>query len=299
MAIVRPGVSSPTSTPTRTFSKLVSIRRRIRAWPIASCSLVRRRLAWRRSTTMTPRTIGSVIQFEILTGVGEVFVSSTTTETANISLPTNAPTELTIDDDETQRYALALARGQTPTEGTSFTVNLTASPASCKWQWVATGEPRQAVGLDAHRRRRGKWQWSHPCRFQRSQRQRGPSPSRQNDGDSNRGDRHRDRCRRILGVAGASVEQASLSIDVADGDALQAVTAKMGRRGRDGSRSAAHVGHGRRIRQDCGHADRQGRARSRRPTRLSRSRWRSTGSADARGLSRWSAPVDHHFGPER
>lgn len=38
------------------------------------------------------------------------------------------PVELIIDDDETQGYSLALAQGAKPTEGTAFTVNLTANP---------------------------------------------------------------------------------------------------------------------------------------------------------------------------
>ena len=135
------------------------------------------------------------------------------------------PVALIIKDDETQGYTLTLTEGQTPTEGSPFTVDLKAVPghvsgsgmlqvnidkstAGATPPWMLTVEettnPTTVDGTDAGRTR--------------------TITITQTDGDGNRVS-DTVTVSAHTGVVGASQEQASLSIDVADGDALQAVTA--------------------------------------------------------------------------
>ena len=173
------------------------------------------------------------IAFTPLTGVDAVFPTANVTETTPIALPPNPPTTLIIDDDETQGYTLTLAPGQTPTEGNAFTVNLAASPAH------VNGSGTMQVVLD-----KGSSPWTS-----------GPWTFTIDDGDDAQpvvvnnqataaedttvelaitqtaGDRNRVTdtvtVSAHIGPAGASRQVASLSIDVADANALQAVTAKV------------------------------------------------------------------------
>ncbi|MCY4666793.1 MAG: hypothetical protein OXC29_02240, partial [Rhodococcus sp.] len=163
------------------------------------------------------------IAFTALTGVDAVFPTANTTETTPISLPPNAPTALIIDDDEMQGYTLTQVT-RNPTEGAPFMVDLKASPAH------VNGSGEMQVNID----KTSGWTLEigdadpgNPAIVT------GPGDDAtveltitQTDGDKNRVtdtvtvSAH-------TGVAGASREVASLSIDVADGDALQAVTAKV------------------------------------------------------------------------
>ena len=172
------------------------------------------------------------IEFATLTGVDQVFTTAPETESTNITLPANKPTALIIDDDETQGYTLTQVT-RNPTEGAPITVHLTASPAH------EDGSGTMRVNIDKPTAgATPPWTLAiadadtdspnvNPAVVT------GPGPDAtveltitQIDGDGNRVtdtvtvSAH-------TGVAGASVEQASLSIDVADADALQAVTAKV------------------------------------------------------------------------
>ena len=164
--------------------------------------------------------------FAALSGVDQVFTMADTTDTANIAFADAGtaanPNALIIDDDETQSYTLTLAPGQTPTEGAAFTVNLAASPAH------VNGTGTMNVIIDKQTGRTlaiGDADTANPAIVTAGD----PDNTvelmiTQTDGDKNRVtdtvtvSAH-------TGQAGASVAQASLSIDVADGDILQAVTA--------------------------------------------------------------------------
>ena len=156
--------------------------------------------------------------------IADIYVAQAGDNTdAVISLP-STPAALTIDDDETQTYTLTLAPSQTPTEGSPFVVNLAASPAH------EDGSGTMQVNID----KRSGWTLTvgdtdsaNPAIVTGS----GADATvelgiTQTAGDGNRVtdtvtvSAH-------TGVAGSSVEEASLSIDVADANALQAVTAKV------------------------------------------------------------------------
>ena len=174
------------------------------------------------------------LAFTALTGVDQVFTMAATTDTTNISLPANAPTALIIDDDETQTYTLTLAPGQTPTEGAAFTVNLAASPPhedgtgtlnviidqQRGWAYTVAGATPPATSTTV-----GFTEGTDVTRAISITQ--APNDAGQNpNGDGNRVtdtvtvSAH-------TGVAGASMRQASLPVDVADANALQAVTAKV------------------------------------------------------------------------
>ena len=169
--------------------------------------------------------------FDELTGVDHVWTAAT--GGTNIALGTAGtaarPDTLIIDDDETQTYKLTLAPGQTPTEGTPFTVNLTASPAHMN------GSGSLQVNID---KQQG---WTVTVEGETS-----------GDGSTTVGNAENNPSRAITitqaagaangdgnrvadtvtvsahtGRIGASKEEASLSIDVADANLLQAVTAKV------------------------------------------------------------------------
>ena len=166
--------------------------------------------------------------FELTAAGGATLADGTTAITL-----ANAPTTLTIDDDETQGYRLTLASGQTPTEGGgAFTVNLTASPAhedgSGTMNVIIDKDTDNGWDLTI-----GDTDSANPAIVVAPGE--GATPAEdsmveigitQDAGDGNRVtdtvtvSAH-------TGVAGASREVASLSIDVADANALQAVTAKV------------------------------------------------------------------------
>ncbi len=128
------------------------------------------------------------------------------------------PVALIIKDDETQGYTLTLGPGQTPTEGVGFEVNLAASPAH------EDGSGMLQVNID----KPSGWMLAatsaNPVTIGEGGVARETLTITQDAGDGNRVtdtvtvSAH-------TGVVGASVEKASLSIDVADANALQAVTA--------------------------------------------------------------------------
>ena len=134
------------------------------------------------------------------------------------------PNALIIDDDETQTYTLSLAPSATPpTEGAPFVVNLAASPAHVN----GTGSMNVIIDKQppAWTLAIGDSDSANPAIVTAG----APDNTveltiEQVDGDKNRVtdtvtvSAH-------TGVTGASQEVASLSIDVADADALQAVTA--------------------------------------------------------------------------
>ena len=147
-----------------------------------------------------------------------------------------APTSLTIDDDETQTYTLTLAPRQTPTEGAGFTVNLAASPVHVQ----GSGEMQVVLDQGSSPWASGPWTLTiddaddvQPAVVIAPGTGGTPAADStveltimQTAGDGNRVtdtvtvSAH-------MGVAGASREVASLSIDVADANVLQAVTAKV------------------------------------------------------------------------
>ncbi len=170
--------------------------------------------------------------FSLSRTLTEVFTLSDPDDTTAASLATAGtrgnPTALIIDDDETQTYTLSLTPGQTggmaPREGRAFTVDLKASPAHVDgtgtlnvlidkqsgWSHTVpggTGTPATLTTVTASNSTRA-------------------IEITQAAGDGNRVtdtvtvSAH-------TGVAGNSVEQASLSIDVADANILPAVTAKV------------------------------------------------------------------------
>ena len=164
----------------------------------------------------------------------EFYVNDTgglTTDTAGqsiIELPAAGtagnPNALIIDDDETQGYALALApAGQTPTETVAFTVDLTASPAH------EDGSGTLQVNID----KQSGWTMTLDNNNNAA------NPTTISGGDDATavititqaadGNRVTDTVTvsAWMGVAGAAQEKASLSIDVADANVLQAVTAKV------------------------------------------------------------------------
>ena len=136
----------------------------------------------------------------------------------------DAPTSLTIDDDETQNYTLTLSPpSQKPTEGNPFTVDLKASPAHVQgtgtlnvvldkesgWTYTVAGGGTPATTTTVT----------------------GTELTRVITITQTLGDRNRVTDTVTVsahtGTVGASREVASLSIDVADAHALQAVTAKV------------------------------------------------------------------------
>ena len=176
------------------------------------------------------------LTFDVSAGVGDL--DTTADGDDPIALATKAGTPATspynpgvliIDDDETQTYKLTLAPGQTPTEGAAFTVNLTASPAHMN------GSGSLQVNID---KQRG---WSVVVEGETDgdgsttvgNAENNPSSAitiTQAAGAAN-GDGNR--VTDIVTVSahtgriGASKEEDSLSIDVADANLLQAVTAKV------------------------------------------------------------------------
>ncbi len=153
---------------------------------------------------------------------------------AQVSLAASAaPTSLTIDDDETQEYTLTLTPGQTtaPKEGSSFTVDLKASPAHVQltgtlqvnidkqrgWTLAVAGETPTTDDTDSTEN-------ATTVGFTA-----GTDVTRVITITQAPGDRNRVTDTVTVsahtGQAGASMEQASLSIDVADANVLQAVTA--------------------------------------------------------------------------
>ena len=135
------------------------------------------------------------------------------------------PVALTIDDDETQGYALTRRAGQTPTEGTLFNVDLTASPAhvngSGTLQVVIDKQSGWTLAVEGETGSDGATTVDSTA----------DGASRELAITQTAGDRNRVTDTVTVsahtGVAGASREQASLSIDVADANTLQAVTAKV------------------------------------------------------------------------
>ena len=133
------------------------------------------------------------------------------------------PTSLTIDDDETQTYTLALTPGQAaaPKEGVQFTVDLKASPAH------EDGTGNLNVLID----KRTGWTLGVEGAVSpaTSTTVNAANPTRVISITQTAGDRNRVTDTVTVsahtGVTGASMEQASLSIDVADANVLQAVTA--------------------------------------------------------------------------
>ena len=166
------------------------------------------------------------IAFTALTGVDEVFTTADTSTSTPISLPANAPTSLTIDDDETQRYTLTLTPGQTtaPTEGVMFSVDLKASPAHVQ----GTGMLNVIIDKQSG--------WSHTVEGGAGTPATTTTVTSGAD-ESTRtisitqtlGDRNRVTDTVTVsahtGAVGASREVASLSVDVADAHVLQTVTA--------------------------------------------------------------------------
>ena len=129
------------------------------------------------------------------------------------------PNALIIKDDETQGYTLTLGPGQTPTEGVNFTVTLAASPVHEDGSGMLQVNTDKPSGWTLNTGR-----GANPVTIGAGG---GPTETltiMQTAGDGNRVtdtvtvSAH-------TGVVGASVEKASLSIDVADANALQAVTA--------------------------------------------------------------------------
>ena len=134
-------------------------------------------------------------------------------------------TAFIIDDDEEQTYVLTLAAGQTPTEGTAFTVDLTASPAH------EDGSATLQVNID----KTSGWtlaldnndNTANPTTVGAGDSAKTTITITQTAGDGNRVtdtvtvSAH-------TGRAGKSTEAASLSIEVADADAdaLPAVAAQ-------------------------------------------------------------------------
>ena len=145
-----------------------------------------------------------------------------------IALGTGAanPTALTIDDDETQGYTLALTPGQTtgPTEGVPFTVDLKASPAhedgTGTMNVIIDKQTGWTLGI-------GDSDNANPAIVTAGS----PDNTVELTITQTAGDRNRVTDTVTVsahtGVAGASKEVASLSIDVADANLLQAVTAKV------------------------------------------------------------------------
>jgi hypothetical protein len=129
------------------------------------------------------------------------------------------PSQLIIDDDEMQGYTLTLGPGQTPTEGSPFTVNLRASPAH------EDGSGTLQVNIDKPSGWTVNVAGDNPTTVDST------NPTRAITITQTAGDRNRVTDTVTVsahtGVVGASKEQASLSIDVADANALQAVTAKV------------------------------------------------------------------------
>lgn len=129
------------------------------------------------------------------------------------------PNQLIIDDDEMQGYTLTLGPGQTPTEGSPFTVNLRASPAH------EDGSGTLQVNIDKPLGWTVNVAGDNPTTVDST------NPTRAITITQTAGDRNRVTDTVTVsahtGVVGASKEQASLSIDVADANALQAVTAKV------------------------------------------------------------------------
>ena len=134
------------------------------------------------------------------------------------------PVALIIDDDETQGYTLTLAPGQTPTEGAAFTVNLAASPAHVNgtgtMNVIIDKQTGWTLGI-------GDADSANPAIVTAGD----PDNTVELTITQTAGDRNRVTDTVTVsahtGVAGASQEQASLSIDVADANMLQAVTAKV------------------------------------------------------------------------
>ena len=180
---------------------------------------------------------------------------------------------LIIDDDEEQDYVLTL-KTKTPTEGTAFTVELTASPEhedgasdpmqvnidkTSGWTLNVAGENPETENNDATESHTTVGSGANGTRT---------IVITQTDGDKNRVaddvtvSAH-------TGVAGASSQVDSLTISVADGDALQKVGAQFVDKDGGEARPAAHIGEGGRDHLHRGHAARQGRQADQRPTRNS------------------------------
>ena len=134
------------------------------------------------------------------------------------------PVALIIDDDETQTYTLTLAPGQTPTEGTAFTVNLAASPAHVNGTGTMNVIIDKQTGWVLNI---GDADTANPAIVTAGD----PDNIVELGITQTAGDRNRVTDTVTVsahtGVAGASMKQAELSVDVADANALQAVTAKV------------------------------------------------------------------------
>ena len=128
------------------------------------------------------------------------------------------PVALIIKDDETQGYTLTLGPGQTPTEGAGFTVTLAASPVR------EDGGTAVQVNLD---KPPSSWTLAEATANPVTIGAGGVAQEVFTITQGSDGNRVIDTVTvsAHTGTVGASVEQASLSIDVADANALQAVTA--------------------------------------------------------------------------
>ena len=169
----------------------------------------------------------------------QVFSAVDSSNDATITIPTAGtaaapPTSLKIDDDETQEYTLTLvphAPGQAPTEGTPpAMVRLAASPPHVDgtgtlqvnidkpqgWTLAVLGENPESVDSDSI---------ENPTTISSD------NPSRTITVTQNPGDRNRVADTVTVSVhtgrTGASEQKDSLSIDFADANPLQAVTAKV------------------------------------------------------------------------
>ena len=192
------------------------------------------------------------------------------TSTAADPSPYN-PNALKIDDDETQSYTLTLQAGQTPPkEGEAFMVDLKAAPAH------VNGSGSMNVIIDKQTGwvlTIGDADSANPAVVTNT----GADTTVEISITQTAGDRNRVTDTVTVsahtGVTGAS-RAASLAVDRCCGRQRAAEGhGEGGRRQRGGRRAAAHVGGGRRVRQDRGHAARQGRQGHGGNRGLSRSRW--------------------------
>ena len=170
------------------------------------------------------------LTFSLSAGVGGLDTTADGDEPVALATTGTAanPNALIIDDDETQGYTLALTPGQTPTEGVLFTVDLTASPAH------VNGSGTLQVNID----KQSGWILGigdsdnvNPAIVVAPGDDASPAADSKVEISITQtaGDRNRVTDTVTVsahtGVVGASLEKASLSLDVVDANALQAVTA--------------------------------------------------------------------------